>query len=140
VLKPGGVLLISVPAYTWAWSDFDVANGHHRRYTRPRVVDAVQRTGLTVERATYAFASVFPFFAAERIMRRIGQRLSRREVGAADIVDLPQMHPALSRTLLGLTGLDRRALRRGDLPFGSSVVLAARKPVTVSAGTSNSAV
>ncbi len=24
---------MSVPAYTWAWSDFDVANGHHRRYT-----------------------------------------------------------------------------------------------------------
>lgn len=130
VLKPGGVLLISVPAYTWAWSDFDEANGHHRRYTRPRAVRAVEKAGLEVERATYAFASVFPFFAAERLARRLAHTLSRKDVGAADIVDLPQMHPTLSRALLGLTRLDRRALRSRDLPFGSSVVVAARKPAT----------
>ena len=34
VLKPGGRLLISVPAYQWAWTEFDEENGHHRRYTR----------------------------------------------------------------------------------------------------------
>ncbi|MGH8965907.1 MAG: class I SAM-dependent methyltransferase, partial [Actinomycetes bacterium] len=36
VLAPGGRLLISVPAYQWAWTEFDDENGHHRRYTRPR--------------------------------------------------------------------------------------------------------
>ncbi len=60
VLRPGGRLVMSVPAYTWAWSDFDVANGHHRRYTRARAVAAVERAGFTVDRATYGFASVFP--------------------------------------------------------------------------------
>jgi hypothetical protein len=30
VLAPGGRLLASVPAYQWAWTDHDVANGHHR--------------------------------------------------------------------------------------------------------------
>ncbi|MCW2844204.1 MAG: class SAM-dependent methyltransferase, partial [Nocardioides sp.] len=37
VLVPGGRLLASVPAYTWAWTDHDVRAGHHRRYTLPRL-------------------------------------------------------------------------------------------------------
>ena len=36
VLRPGGRLLASVPAYQWAWSDHDVRAGHHRRYTQRR--------------------------------------------------------------------------------------------------------
>ena len=68
VLRPGGKFVMSVPAYTWAWTDFDVANGHHRRYTTGRAVAAVERAGFTVQRATYGFATVFPMFAAERLL------------------------------------------------------------------------
>ena len=38
VLRPGGRLLVSVPAYNWAWSDHDEQAGHYRRYTRKRLV------------------------------------------------------------------------------------------------------
>lgn len=128
VLRPGGRLLISVPAYQWAWSDFDEENGHHRRYTRKRAVAAVERAGLEVERATYAFASVFPLFAAERLVRRAKGRLRGEQVEAADVVGVPPVSPVLERLLLGLCALDERRLRKGNLPFGSSVVVAARKP------------
>jgi SAM-dependent methyltransferase len=128
VLAPGGRLLLSVPAYQWAWSDFDEVNGHHRRYTRRRAVRAVEAAGLTVERATYAFAAVFPFFVAERLARRSGQALMRRpEARPADVVELRPLPGWLSRTLLWLCTLDRRVLRCRDLAFGSSVLLAARR-------------
>lgn len=124
VLRPGGVLLMAVPAYQWAWSDHDVANGHHRRYTKARAVTAVEAAGLHLERATHAFASVFPLFAAERLARRrFGHRTQ-----AQDIATIPQLPPALNRGLLRLARLDAAYLRRRDLPFGSSVFLAARKP------------
>ncbi|HEX5861657.1 MAG TPA: class I SAM-dependent methyltransferase, partial [Nocardioides sp.] len=45
VLVPGGRLLLSVPAYQWAWTDHDVRAGHYRRYTRPRLLAAVQDAG-----------------------------------------------------------------------------------------------
>jgi SAM-dependent methyltransferase len=129
VLAPGGRLLLSVPAYRWAWSDFDEQNGHHRRYTRRRVASAVTSAGLRIERTTYAFASVFPFFAAERLLRRARDRVWRRRAGApADIVSLPEVPPLLERVLVALTELDRSLLRSRDLPFGSSVLLAASKP------------
>ena len=70
VLRPGGHLVLSVPAYSWAWTDFDVANGHHRRYTTARAAAAVERAGFVADRVTYGFASVFPMFAAERAARK----------------------------------------------------------------------
>lgn len=122
VLRPGGRFVMSVPAYAWAWTDFDVANGHHRRYTTGRAVAAVERAGFTVQRATYGFATVFPMFVAERLARKI----SRRRVGGpADIVSLPRLPRPLNRMLLGLSRVDEAVLARRDLPFGSSVFLAA---------------
>jgi len=124
VLAPGGRLLASVPAYQWAWSDHDVRAGHYRRYTRSRLVAAVEDAGLTVRRSTYAFAGVFPFFAAERAARRV-----RRGRGDAGQQGLPEVPPTLDRVFTGLSSAEARALRRRDLPFGSSVFLAAEKPL-----------
>jgi SAM-dependent methyltransferase len=122
VLAPGGRLLLSVPAYAWAWSDHDVRAGHYRRYTRPQLVGLVAAAGLRVERSTYAFGAVFPLFVAERMARRL-----RQHVGRPAPPGLTPVPGRADRVLTALTGLDRRALRHRDLPFGSSVLLAATK-------------
>jgi len=129
VLKPGGRLLISVPAYQWAWTEFDEENGHHRRYTRPRAERAVQAAGLTVMRSTYVFAGVFPFFAAERLARRVRHLFTRGSESRhpAETVSLPEVSPALERLFLWLSRKEERVLARHDLPFGSSVLVAAVK-------------
>ena len=121
---PGGRFVMSVPAYSWAWTDFDVANGHHRRYTRGRAVAAVQRAGFRVDRATYGFATVFPMFVAERVVRKLARRTSN---GPVDVVELPHVPKPLNSALLGLSRVDRAVLGRSDLPFGSSVFLAATR-------------
>lgn len=129
VLAPGGVFLMSVPAYQWAWTSFDDVNHHHRRYTRARAVRAVEQSGLVVERATYAFGATFPMFAADRLRRRWQERGQRDHGTTADgVPELPQVSPLVERVLLGATRLDERILQRRNLPFGSSVVLAATKP------------
>jgi SAM-dependent methyltransferase len=128
VLEPGGRLLASVPAYQWAWTDHDVANGHYRRYTRERAVAAFESAGFEVRRATYGFTGVFPAFAAERAVRAVRHHFSRGRSGPADVVDVPQVGPALERILLALCRWDARMLAHRDLPFGSSVFLAAVKP------------
>ena len=120
---------MSVPAYNWAWSDHDTVNGHYRRYTRPRLVAAVERTGLRVDRATYAFAAVFPFFAVERLLRRARTKLVAGPTGPEDVVTIPDTPAIVDRTLASLSRLDQRWLARRDLSFGSSVVLAATRPV-----------
>ncbi|MGH3385645.1 MAG: class I SAM-dependent methyltransferase [Nocardioidaceae bacterium] len=122
VLRPGGRLLVSVPAYQWAWTQFDVDAGHHRRYTRKRLERAIAAGGMTPERVTHAFAGTLPAFAAERLMRRL-QRSPQ-----PDSATLPEVSPVVEKVLMGLCALDVRVLKRRNLPFGSSVVLAATKP------------
>jgi SAM-dependent methyltransferase len=118
VTMPGGVVLLSVPAYQWMWSGFDVRAGHHRRYTRPRLRRAASAVGLNVERATYVFASTLPFFFAARLLTKL-------KGGTGDRVQpLPSI---VERLLLAVARLDEALLRRWNLPAGSSVVLAARK-------------
>ena len=125
VLQPGGTFLMAVPAYQWAWTDFDVANGHFRRYTKRRAVAAVERAGFRVERATYAFTAVFPGFVAERLARRLKDR---KHTTAVDVVSVPEVPKALHHALLAATKVDEALLRRRlDLPFGSSVFVAATK-------------
>ena len=122
VLAPGGRMLLSVPAYQWAWSDHDVRAGHHRRYTKGQLDRVVEGAGLSVARSTYAFGAVFPLFVAERARRKL-RRSEAQSEGR-----LPAVSPRADRILMGLSALDQRLLRRRDLPFGSSVFLAAVKP------------
>ena len=121
VLTPGGRMLLSVPAYQWAWSDHDVQAGHHRRYTRPELVRLVEDGGMQVVRATYAFSGVFPLFVAERLKRRLAPP-------PPGDTRLPQVSERADRVLMGLCRADARVLRRRDLPYGSSVLLVAVKP------------
>jgi hypothetical protein len=109
-----------VPAYQWAWTDHDVRAGHYRRYTRPRLLAAVEGAGFVVRRCTYGFAGVFPMFAAERVVRRL--RPPRTDDG------LPQVSPTLDSVFMKLSRAESRLLRRRDLPFGSSIFLCAEKP------------
>ena len=93
--------------------------GHYRRYTRPRLLAAVEGAGLVVRRCTYGFAGVFPMFAAERVLRR----LRRPTPGDG----LPQVSPTLDSLFMKLSRAETRLLRRRDLPFGSSIFLSAEK-------------
>jgi SAM-dependent methyltransferase len=125
-LAPGGRLLLSVPAYSWAWTHHDVQAGHYRRYTRRRLVAAVERSGLEVSRSTHAFAAVFPFFVADRLRRRWQER--RSGPPPPERASLTRVSPAMDRLLMGLCAFDGLILRRGNLPFGSSILLVAAKP------------
>ena len=121
VLAPGGRLLLSVPAYQWAWTDHDVTAGHHRRYTRRQLLRAVRGAGLQPLRVTHAFAAVFPLFVAQRLLGRL-----RRGRGIPE-QRLPPVSPSLDRVLMTLCHLDETVLRRYNVPFGSSVLVAAVK-------------
>jgi hypothetical protein len=114
---------MSVPAYQWAWTDHDEQAGHYRRYTKHRLTRAIEAGGFVVERATYGFSGVFPFFAAERIVRRV------RKPAPTNDKQLPQVSPTMDKVLMGLTRFESALLHRVNAPFGSSVFLAAVKPI-----------
>src|SRR3954453_22169660 len=50
VTRPGGRLVVTVPAYQLLWSSHDVANQHYRRYTLRRLAAAAEQSGWLLER------------------------------------------------------------------------------------------
>jgi SAM-dependent methyltransferase len=53
VTKPGGALLVTVPAYQWLWSGHDEVNHHHRRYNRRTLLAAAREGGWQLESSTH---------------------------------------------------------------------------------------
>jgi hypothetical protein len=111
------VLLVTDSAFRWLRSAHDEAVHGVRRYTRPELVKRVRAAGFTPLLASYAYCLVFPAIAAVRLARRGAG-------GGSDVFSLPR---PLNTALLGVQAVERALLRLGPLPFGSSVVLVARK-------------
>ena len=117
VLRPGGILVVTDSAFQWLRSAHDDAVHGARRYTRREMVEHVRAAGFTPVLASYAYCLVFPAVAAIRLVRRGAD-------GGSDVYPVPR---PLNAALLGLQAVERALLRVAPLPFGSSVVLAARK-------------
>ena len=70
-LKPGGRILLTVPAHPWMWSAHDEVNHHKRRYTKKSFRAVVHDAGLELELLTYFNSLLFPVAAAARLAGRM---------------------------------------------------------------------
>src|SRR3954453_6741495 len=59
-LKPGGALLLTVPANAWMWSAHDAAHHHFRRYSKKQLRQLFLRSGLDVQLLSYFNSLLFP--------------------------------------------------------------------------------
>ena len=74
LLRPGGKILIAVPAHQWMWSAHDVVNHHHRRYSRKTLAAAITAAGMRPEKLRWFNSLLFPLAAAARIAGRMTGR------------------------------------------------------------------
>ena len=127
VLRPGGKLLMTVPAHPFLWGDQDEVNLHKRRYVASEVRDRLTATGFEVLRLTYINALMFAPIAAIRMLRRLEHRLRPRTTAQSDF-RYPAPRP-LNFVLGWIFGAEAPIVRRIDIPFGVSILaLAEAKP------------
>lgn len=125
VLKPGGRLFVTVPAFPSLWSEHDEALHHHRRYTAPRLQDLFQRVGLRVGKISYTVTSLFPPIWA---YRQISNLLPKKRKGGEKKANLVNFSGPVNSALLSLSQWETRLVQSANLPFGVSVVCVAQKP------------
>ena len=65
-LKPGGKLLVTVPAHQWMWSAHDTANHHKRRYSKRALKALIDGSPLKLEKLGYFNSLLFPLAVAAR--------------------------------------------------------------------------
>jgi SAM-dependent methyltransferase len=71
LVKPGGLVVITVPALRWLWSDWDVCLHHRRRYHRPDLLRLCALPEVEVLRCAYFNSAVLPGIALVRAWRMV---------------------------------------------------------------------
>jgi SAM-dependent methyltransferase len=125
VLRPGGLLVLNLPAYQWLHGRHDLAVQTARRYTRGEVVSLLRGAALEPVWISPWNTLLFPAAAAVRIAGRWGMRgrEARSDVGPVS----PLLNQALKRVLTA----ERRLMRRKSLPFGLSILAVGRRAGSV---------
>jgi ubiquinone/menaquinone biosynthesis C-methylase UbiE len=113
VLRPGGTIVLRVPAYDWLRGAHDVAVHTKHRYNRGEVHRKLSEAGFQVKRVTYANMFMFPLALIKRLLE------SRGAVMTNDLC-LPQ--PTVNALLTRVLSTEAHLVRRVSLPWGLSVI------------------
>ena len=124
IVRPGGHVVLSVAAFDVLSGDHSEVWNEHRRYTPRTARELAQSAGLSVERVSFAFASLFPLMFAVRATQRLVRPL-RNGPSHSDI-DVPWA-PVNTALMLLLDG-EAALARVISMPFGTSLIVVARKP------------
>lgn len=119
VARPGGTLLLTVPAYMWLWTRGDENLHHQRRYTKPQLWRATQQCGWQPRLASYFNTFLLPPIA---MARRFSRQTGREKA------DLGRTPPSLDGPLSVPMRMEARLIRAGvRLPAGVSIGIVCRK-------------
>ncbi len=119
LLKPGGALLLTVPANKWMWSAHDVAHHHFRRYTKGELGRLLSQAGYELQLHSYFNSLLFPLIAAARLIGKL-----RRSESADDAMPGAKVNGLLER----IFGFEAGLIGRLPMPFGVSLIAVARRP------------
>jgi len=115
-IRPGGLIMVTVPAYAWLWGSMDEVAGHRRRYRLRSLCALMERGGLRRVHASYFNSLLFPALAAGRLL---GLPRPGHEV------DTPPR--AVNAVLAGLFSLEAPVVSRVSVPFGTSILYVGRR-------------
>lgn len=125
VLKPGGSVFVSVPAYQWLWSQNDKTAHHFRRYTATRLRDVMRRAELVPARVSYFNTFLLPLIVPSVLWQKLMDRLGRLPAGYNNMS--VKLAPWLNRLFTAIMSGERHFLKWLTFPLGHSVFALARK-------------
>lgn len=122
-LKPGGRLILNLPAFPAIYRQHDRAVSNVRRYRRSTIRPELERCGFVVDYAGYRLPMLFLIIVAQKI----GRALMRP--GSTTTSDVKMVAPWINTLFFALHRLENLGIRAGlRYPFGSSLLLICRKP------------
>jgi len=129
VVKPGGHLALSLPAYPFLYSNNDKVAQHYRRYTRGGIRRLLEANGWDVVKATYVNVLLSPAIIPAVLAIKLKQMLL--PVVNDETSNLSWSLPTpLNNMLARLFAAEYHVLRHVSAPFGHSLFVVARCPGT----------
>lgn len=120
LLKEGGILICTVPAYQFLWSGHDVLNHHKRRYTLKELEEKISASGFSIKKVSYFNTLLSPIVFLARLLVPPKKRMEPK----SDFKIYPYL---VNAALKNIFLLEKYFLRIMSFPFGVSLICIARK-------------
>ena len=121
VLKPGGTLIITVPAYQLLWSEWDVVLHHKRRYNKTQLTGLLTTEGFVINKCSYLYSFLF---LPVLLIRSLKMLVKKKEYTS----DFTINAKPINNFLLFLATIEQRILMARQIPFGTSIICIANRP------------
>ena len=116
-LRPGGKVILTVPAYQKLWSYFDEFSHHQRRYHRAQLCRKMEAVGFTVEMCSYYMMGLLPLVIAGRKFQS-WRHSDIDEMAEADL----RVIPIVNELLYLICSAEKWLVSRTGLPVGASII------------------
>ena len=115
VMKPGGITIITVPAYQFLWTAHDTVNEHKRRYTKSELQKKIQHAGLRIKKISYYNTFLFVPIATAKLIKRLSHKQQSHFASTppSALVNMP---------LRSIFSSEKYVLPYIDFPFGISII------------------
>jgi 2-polyprenyl-3-methyl-5-hydroxy-6-metoxy-1,4-benzoquinol methylase len=118
LLEPGGMVIITVPAFMALWTNHDVLNHHQTRYTKTTFRKVAEQAGLKITEERYLYHWTCPV--------KLGVRVKEKLFSAQPVP--PKVPPPwVNEPLFRLSRLEQMTLSKLPMPFGSSLMVVGQK-------------
>ncbi|WP_419875846.1 methyltransferase domain-containing protein [Candidatus Pristimantibacillus sp. PTI5] len=118
VVRQGGIVVITVPAFPWLWSYRDEAAGHLRRYTRKHLIHSLSEANFEIEKLQYYQFLLFPLVLLTRLLGRNSAQVSELE-------EKPSL--ILNKIMTLITRMEVTLSKNISWPWGSSLIAICRR-------------
>lgn len=115
MLKGGGYLLITVPAFNFLWTNHDNILHHKRRYIKKELQDKLEKNGFKVVVLSYYNLFLFPFALLRKIINP--------KKSSTKIMNIP----LLNHVMWLFYTLESKLVTLNVIPFGVSLICLVRK-------------
>jgi SAM-dependent methyltransferase len=122
-LAPDGLLVLTVPAFDFLWSEHDEVHHHQRRYTQALLAQHLAAAGLRPRWSSYFNSLLFPPIAAVRLLQRLAPKRQKNTLHSD--VEVARGSGLVNQVLESLFSSERHVVPRVSLPFGVSLMAVA---------------
>ena len=129
IVKPGGHLIVTVPAFQSLWSQHDEINHHKRRYRVGQLERMFANAGFEVSRIAYCNSLLFLPVLVTRKAKTWLRRFRDADHIHEPESDLAHYPAPINNLLYRIVSLETRLMRRWTVPFGVSILAVAQRPL-----------
>ena len=117
LLRSGGILFLTVPAFNFLWSKHDEDAMHMRRYSRGEIIQKLKEAGFDIVKCSYFNTFLFAPIVIAKLSNKI-------KAGSLEKRVLPRV---IENLFYNIFRSEKMFLDRFSLPFGISIVCIAQK-------------